>query len=117
MVENVSSLTRNGLRDWLVQRVTSVVVAAYVLFLTAYFILHSPLQYSDWHALFSNTCMRVFTFLALLSTVYHTWVGIWTVFTDYVKCIYLRSTLLALVIFALFAYLAWGVAIVWGVGA
>jgi len=114
MVEKVTSLTGNGMRDWLVQRVTAVLLAVYTLFLVGYLMLHSPLQYADWQALFKCGWMRAFTFLTLLSVVYHTWVGMWTVFTDYVKCAYLRLTIQVLTILALFGCLVWGVAIVWG---
>lgn len=32
MVNNVTSLTGNGLKDWLIQRVTAVYFAAYLIF-------------------------------------------------------------------------------------
>lgn len=73
--------------------------------------LHQPMTFDVWSTLFQNGFMRVFTFLALLSMVYHTWVGMWTVLTDYVKCSYLRLTLCVIVILSLFSYLAWAVII------
>lgn len=114
MVRNVTSLSRSGLRDWLVQRVTAVILALYILFLVGFLMFNQPVTFEVWSALFENGFMRVFSFLALLSMVYHTWVGIWTVFTDYMKCPYLRLTLQVMVILALFSYLVWGVVIVWG---
>src|SRR5258708_7700908 len=104
MVKTVTSLTQNGLRDWLLQRITAVVLASYILFLTIYLSMHCPLHYLEWQALFANGYMRVFTFLTLLSLVYHTWVGLWTVFTDYIKCPYLRLTLHFIVVAALLGY-------------
>lgn len=109
MVEKITSLTGNGMHDWLIQRVTAVLLAAYTLFLIGYLMLHSPLQYADWHALFSHVFMRIFTFLSLLSVVYHTWIGMWTIFTDYLKCPWLRLTLQILVILVLIGCLVWGV--------
>ncbi len=114
MVVNVTSLTRNGVRDWLIQRATAIVLALYTVFLVGYLMLHTPLQYSDWHTLFTNNAMRVFSALALISLVYHTWVGLWTVITDYIHAAYLRLTLITLVVLVLFGYLVWGLAIVWG---
>jgi succinate dehydrogenase / fumarate reductase membrane anchor subunit len=114
MVEKVTSLTGSGMRDWLVQRVTALLLAVYTLFLVGYLMLHSPLEYANWHALFTCTWMRVFTFLALLSVVYHTWVGMWTIFTDYVKCSCIRLALQILTVLALLGFLVWGVVIVWG---
>jgi succinate dehydrogenase / fumarate reductase, membrane anchor subunit len=114
MVENVTSLTGNGLRDWLIQRLTAIVLAAYALFLLAYIIICAPLTFDHWHGLFSHGLMRVFTVLALLSVFYHSWIGLWTIFTDYIKCPYLRLTLQTLVVVVLLGYLVWGIDIVWG---
>lgn len=115
MVDSVTSLTRSGLRDWLVQRISAVILALYVLFILGYLLINAPVSYAVWHGLFANGWMRVATFLALLSMVYHTWVGLWTVFTDYIKCPYLRLTLQILVVIALIGYLVWGIDIVWGI--
>jgi succinate dehydrogenase membrane anchor subunit len=115
MVTSVTSLTRNGLRDWLIQRVTAIILAFYTLFLFGYILCHRPLAYAQWHGLFTNAWMRVFTFLALLSLVYHTWVGIWTVITDYIKPTTLRFMLQVLVFLVLLSYLVWGIDIVWGI--
>ncbi len=114
MVTSVTSLTGNGLRDWLLQRISAVILGLYVLFLVGYFICHSPMTYAQWHGLLSGNVMRIFSFLALLSMVYHTWIGLWTVFTDYIKCYCLRLILQVLVVIALLSYLVWGISIFWG---
>lgn len=113
MVNGVLSLTRSGLRDWLVQRVTAIVIGVYTLFLLGFLILHADLQYTEWHALFAHPAMKIFTFVTLLSVVWHTWVGMWTVFTDYIKPTWLRLILTVLMIFALMVYLVWGATILW----
>lgn len=114
MVTNVTSLTGSGLRDWFIQRITAVLLAAYTFFLLGYCMLHTPLTYAVWAGLFHATCMRIFTVLALLSMLYHTWVGMWTVLGDYVKCPVLRGTLQVLVVFSLLTYVVWGASILWG---
>ena len=113
MIQSATSLTTSGLRDWLVQRVSAVVLAAYFIFLLAYFILHPQLQYPAWQQLFACNWMRVFTFLALLSLIGHSWVGIWTVLTDYIKCAWGRLLLEVILILALLGYLFWGIEILW----
>lgn len=114
MVTAATSLTQSGLRDWLIQRLTAFILGVYTIFLLVFLIAHNPLQFADWHDLFANNFMRAFTFLALLSLVYHTWIGIWTVFTDYVKVKWLRLLLQVLVVISLLGYLVWGIEIVWG---
>ena len=61
------SLTGNGLRDWLVQRFSSLVIAIYFLVLSGFFLLHPQLDYTTLRHFFSATWMQVFTLIALLS--------------------------------------------------
>lgn len=111
---NVTSLTGEGLRDWLVQRVTSVILGGYLIFLLGYLLTTgSQLDYFSWQALFSNNWMRVFSILFLLSLFMHAWVGIWTVITDYLKAAWLRLLVQVTVILMLIVYLIWGVSILW----
>ena len=114
MVRSSTNLTRNGLTDWLVQRVSAVVIAAYLLFLLGFLVLHSTVSYELWFALLSNTAMRVFSLLFVLSLIAHAWVGMWTVVGDYIKCSLLRGTLQIIIILSLLACLCWGITIIWG---
>jgi len=115
MVKNITSLTSSGLRDWLIQRVSAVIIAAYMAFILLYFVTHPKLSYDAWLALNQMQTVRIFTFLTLLSFMLHAWIGIWTVTTDYLKPLVIRLTAQILVIVGLFAMLAWGVAIIWSI--
>lgn len=112
---NALSLTGEGLRDWLVQRISSVVVAAYFLFLMGFILMHPKLEFWMWQTLFVNPCMRIFTVLFLLSLVLHAWVGVWTVATDYLKVAWFRLIFEVAVILALIGYFIWGVSILWSI--
>ncbi len=114
MVTSVTNLSRNGLSDWLIQRVTAFLIGAYLIFLFFFMILHRPLSYLEWYSLFAQTWMEIFSFLVLLSIVAHAWVGLWTVLTDYVKLIWLRLFLEIVIAIYLIALLVWGVLILWG---
>ncbi len=115
MVTQVTSLGRTGLSDWLIQRVSAIVLAVYTLFLLGFFILYSPMQFEEWRALFTYNSVRLFTLLALLCLMLHSWVGIWTVVTDYIKCAYLRLGIQTLVIIGLILMFAWGIQILWSI--
>ncbi|MGD8177068.1 succinate dehydrogenase, hydrophobic membrane anchor protein [Marinimicrobium sp. ARAG 43.8] len=121
MVTAVTNLGRSGLFDWLIQRVSAVILAAYTIFIAAYLIFTPDLSFEQWQALFDHLWMRIFTLLTLLSAVTHAWIGLWSVLTDYLtermmggKATVLR--LLAQVLLALVAvtYTLWGVEIIWG---
>ena len=66
MLNRIVTGAHYGLRDWLVQRVTAVVMALYVLVVAAYVLLH-PFGYDTWTELFSGNIMRSFSLLFLLS--------------------------------------------------
>ena len=114
MVTNITSLTGNGLKDWLVQRVTAVYFAAYSLFLIGYWIMHAPLQYAVWHGLFQSWLVQIATLIALLSVLLHAWIGLWTVTTDYIKCTAVRLSVQLLVALLLMSQFIVGIMILWG---
>jgi len=115
MVKNATSYSGSGLRDWLVQRVSAVVIAIYVVFLVSFLMTKGELNYEQWQALFSHNVMKVATIVTLLFVMLHAWVGLWTVFTDYLKCTILRIFIEVLTIFALVSYFVLGVILVWSV--
>ncbi len=114
MVSDVTSLTGNGLKDWLIQRVTAVFFAAYSLFLLGFLYMHPHLVYSEWHALFHTPWFQVASILALLMMTLHAWIGVWTVSTDYIKCTAIRLSVQLFVVLVLLTQFIWGLMIVWG---
>ena len=121
MVTAVTSFGRSGLYDWLIQRVTAVVLLAYSLCLGGFLLTHPDLQYAEWRAVFDSTAMRVFSLLALISLGAHAWIGLWAVVTDYVTVRMMgpKATVLRLLFqcgcgVVMFVYLVWGVQILWG---
>lgn len=121
MVTAVTNLGRSGLYDWLIQRVSAVIMAVYTVFIVAYIVITPELSFEQWQGLFGQLWMRVFTLMTLLSIVAHAWIGLWAVLTDYItermmggKALVLR--LLAQVLLAVVAvtYTLWGVEIIWG---
>lgn len=115
MLGNITSFTGKGLRDWFVQRVSAILIGAYVLFLLAYLLVHPQLDYLQWNALFHSDIMRLLSFLVLLSLLAHAWIGIWTISTDYIKLSSVRIVFQVVVILALLACVVWGVLILWSI--
>ena len=114
MVDRVVVGAHYGLRDWLIQRVTAVVMAAYIVVLIAYLLWQPDFSYDVWTALFSGLPMRTFTLLFLMSLFYHAWIGVRDVVMDYVKLAGLRLVIHVLVILMLLLYAIWSVQILWG---
>ena len=114
MVSRVVVGAHYGLRDWLIQRVTAVLMAVYSVALVAYLLLKGRFDYDVWTGLFASQTVRTFSLLFLLSLFYHAWVGIRDIVMDYVKSAAVRLVIHVLVILALLLYVIWSVQILWG---
>lgn len=122
MVTNVMSFGRSGLYDWLVQRVSAVVILLYVLCHAAIFINTPDMDYIQWRALFADPVMKIFSLITLVALCAHAWIGMWTVATDYLttrmmgeKATFVRFLFLLICIGTLAVYFIWGVMILWSV--
>lgn len=114
MVKRIVSGAHYGLKDWLVQRVTAVVMALYTLFLIGFF-LTQPLSFESWQGLFHGQPMRLASLVFLFSVFIHAWVGMRDIFMDYVHPTVIRLALHVAVILALAAYAFWAAQILWSV--
>lgn len=115
MVKNVTSLTGNGLRDWLVLRVAFVLILLYTVFLVGFFLLNAPLKYEIWCELFRNNWMRISTVIVLIAIFLYMYITMWTIFTDYLKNTLVRLVAEVVVFICLIAFLIWGIMILWSV--
>lgn len=110
----MATVNTKGLRDWILQRITSVFIGVYALATLGYLLFAKPLDFAAWQAAHQHIGVKIFTLLVLLSVLIHAWIGLWTVFTDYVKNIPLRFILEIIVGLLLIAYVVWGIDILWG---
>lgn len=110
----MARLNTRGLRDWIVQRITAVILGVYTIGLLIYLWSHQPLNFAEWYNFHQHLGIKVFTLLALLCLLGHAWIGLWTVFTDYIKNLPLRFLLQVLVLLLLLWYVIWGIQILWG---
>jgi len=102
-----------GLRDWLVQRITAVLMAVYIILLVAIIGIYAPQDHAAWSELLRHSWMRIATFLSFAGLFWHAWVGVRNVLMDYIKPTAIRLTLQILVMISLLAYLVWTAEILW----
>ncbi len=121
MVTNITNLSRSGLHDWMIQRVTAVVLAVYSVFIVGWLVCSGPVGFDQWSGLFEQTWMRVFTLLAIISLGGHAWVGMWTISGDYLneralgsRATFFRFLFQAVCGIVMFGYVVWAVQILWG---
>ncbi|MBI3285957.1 MAG: succinate dehydrogenase, hydrophobic membrane anchor protein [Burkholderiales bacterium] len=73
-----------GLRDWLAQRVTAIVMALYTVLLLSLFLTGNDFSYEGWAGLFAQQWFKLATFTVIVSLLYHAWVGMRDIWMDYV---------------------------------
>lgn len=119
-VTNVTSLTRSGLSDFVIQRVTAVILVFYTAWVLAFFLTTPQMSYDALVGFFGNPFIKGFSTLAILSTAAHAWIGMWTVGTDYIRPHYFgahatawRLLYQAVVLAAIFIFVVWTVPLFW----
>ena len=122
-IKSATGLTGSGSRAWIVQRISAVVLAVYSVVLLGFFLTHGDVTYLEWSSFMTSLPMRLFSLVAVVALAGHAWVGMWTVFTDYItsgkmgeSAPRLRLVLQTLMIISILVFLFWGIMIFWGNG-
>lgn len=102
-----------GLRDWLVQRVTGVMMALFVVAVAIGLLQGAGANFENWRAFVGSGLMRFVTFLFILGLCWHAWVGVRDIWMDYVQPTGIRLVLHVLTLLALVGYAGWGAQIIW----
>ncbi|MFJ3046380.1 succinate dehydrogenase, hydrophobic membrane anchor protein [Herbaspirillum chlorophenolicum] len=102
-----------GLRDWLAQRATAVVMAVYTVILLVCFFTSVHFSYEGWGALFSHQWFKIATFVTLMALFFHAWIGVRDIWMDYVKPVALRLVLQVATILWLIGCAGYAAQILW----
>ena len=102
-----------GMRDWLSQRITAVLMAIYTVVLLAQVLMPGKLDYDRWSAIFAAQWMKVLTFVVIVSLAWHAWVGVRDILMDYVKAMGMRLALQVATIVWLVGCAGWAVQVLW----
>jgi len=103
-----------GFKDWLLQRLTAVLMTAYTLLLLGIALWSGGFDYSLWRALFANGAFELASFLFMVALLYHAWIGVRDIYMDYIKPVGIRLALQSVSVAILIAYLGWTIQILWG---
>ena len=102
-----------GLRDWLSQRVTAVLMALFTLVLLVQVLMPGPLGYDKWAGIFAAQWMKVLTFVVFVALAWHAWVGMRDIWMDYVKPVGTRLVLQVATLVWLLGCTGWAVQVLW----
>ncbi len=103
-----------GLRDWLSQRVTAVLMALFTVALLVQVLWPGvPLGYEKWAGIFAAQWMKVLTFCVIVALAIHVWVGMRDIWMDYVKPVGVRLVLQVFTLVWLVGCAGWAVQVLW----
>ena len=101
------SFQAQGMRAWLLQRLTAVYIAIYSLSLIGWVTLNFPINYTSWLVAFSHPIVLVATIIFYVSIFIHAWVGMRDILVDYAKPSSVRFILLTALALFLVAMMTW----------
>ena len=113
MTQRIVTGAHYGLRDWLAQRITAVIMAVYSVIAVVVLVLNKNITYPIWRDLFSQGWMRVATLLFMVSLAWHAWVGVRDILMDYIKHDGLRLALQIGTLLVIASYIGWTIEILW----
>jgi len=107
-----------GAFDFLVQRVTAVILAVYTLVLAVGLLAMPAFTFESWRGLFTFTVFalpvgQVLASLAFLALAWHAWIGVRDIWMDYVKPVGVRLLLQVLTILWLVGAVVYFAKILW----
>ena len=103
-----------GLREWLLQRVTAIYRGAFVLYVVFRFAIDPITSYTVWKAWFTLPAVRIAFALFFASLLLHSWIGMRSVFMDYVKPMWVRFVVQLATATVLLILALWSVQILFG---
>jgi succinate dehydrogenase / fumarate reductase membrane anchor subunit len=104
-----------GVKDWLAQRVTAILMVIYTVVLLLSFLTGHDFSYEGWAGLFARQWFKLFSAVTFLGLFYHAWVGVRDIWMDYVKPVGVRLVLQLVTIAWLIACAVWAIQILWSV--
>lgn len=103
-----------GWRDFLVQRISAVLMGVFTLVVMVQLLLVSgPIGYETWASIFASQWMKALTFSVIVGLIWHAWVGMCSIWYDYGKPAGMRLLLQSLTVVWLVSCGGWAVQVLW----
>ncbi|MPS28613.1 succinate dehydrogenase, hydrophobic membrane anchor protein [Pigmentiphaga sp.] len=107
-----------GVKDWVLQRVTAVILVIYTLVLGIGALVTPEFTYENWVRLFNFEVLsfplgKLLAMLAFISLAYHAWIGVRDIWMDYVKPTGIRLALQVLTVLWLVGSVVYAAQILW----
>ncbi len=87
-----------GLRPWVIQRVSAVYIILFIIYAVASFFTADLIAYEPWKNWLYNPFNTTVVGIFIIALLFHAWIGMRDVVLDYVHNIMLRIFILAMLI-------------------
>jgi len=109
-----------GVMDFIIQRITAVIMAVYTLALLVGILMMPAFTYEHWVKLFNFYVVfipvgQILASLAFIALAWHAWIGVRDIWMDYVKPVGLRLLLQVLTILWLIGSVIYFAQILWSI--
>ncbi len=111
------SFNSGGVRTWVVQRISAVYIALYIIVIAIFFSFSPIDDFLTWQAWLANPVINAATIVFWISMMAHVWIGGRDVIMDYLSHDTLRFSVLCLLGFFILFMLAWALKILLSVTA
>ncbi|VAW67985.1 hypothetical protein MNBD_GAMMA09-2358 [hydrothermal vent metagenome] len=105
----MSSPGLQGLRPWMIQRISAVYIAICIIYLIILLIADSPLNVNDWANWVATPYNNIGIGLLLIAVLWHAWIGVRDIVLDYVPNVAARLLVLTLVGGTIMGSGLWGI--------
>jgi succinate dehydrogenase / fumarate reductase membrane anchor subunit len=102
-----------GMRDWLMQRITALLMALFTLAVIVQVLMPGEMGYDKWAGIFAAQWMKLFTFVVVLALAWHAWAGMRDILMDYVHSVGARLLLQVATIIWLVGCAGWAMQVLW----
>jgi len=93
----MSSPGLEGLRPWIIQRITAVYLALFVVYFALALLLNNPFTENNWHQWVAWPVNNIALVFFIVALIWHCWIGIRDVILDYVPNVVARMLALTLI--------------------
>jgi len=105
----------NGLRPWLMQRLSAVYIAGFLIFILFNLAAAPVVNFGAWRGWVASPLVNAALALFVVALLVHAWVGTRDVLMDYVKPVALRFVLLTLFALIFLISLFWSLRVLFSV--
>ena len=100
---------RNGVRQWVFQRISNALIILYALIMLGWFLSQSELSYESTQALFGQVWFKLYTLITLVFVCLNSMLAGWQIAGDYLKAACVNRLLVVSVAAVSAIYFVWAI--------